>query len=111
MRYIDPSGHGPVCGGANEDPECDPEYEDNWEPPLDEEVVTPLESWADLANFEDPAVAVAARLLLAEMGDRLIRNQNWLLEGIGILWTVRNRIRWMDEKRLDSNSHETRVHP
>jgi RHS repeat-associated protein len=33
VGYRDPSGHTSVCAGANADPECDPDYEETWEPP------------------------------------------------------------------------------
>jgi hypothetical protein len=57
----------------------------------DFEEVTRSISEEELVNESEQSVAV--RLIISEVGaDRIIDNQNGIWEGVGILWTVENRL-------------------
>jgi hypothetical protein len=58
----------------------------------DYEEVTRSISEEELLNESEQSVAV--RLIISEVGaDRIVDNQNGLYEGVGICWTVENRLR------------------
>ena len=120
LKYTDPTGHLPsYCQRFPAECRAEfgavaPPYQPRVAPPvslppssggggnsesLKAQVIAPLKSWSDVNNAENPEAVAGARLLLAEMGDRLILNQNWVQEGVAILWTVQNRVTWMANKQ------------
>lgn len=46
-------------------------------------------------------------MLLAEMGSDLVTNKNWKEEAIAILWTVQNRVSWMEQVALGTEGYES----
>ncbi len=99
INQIDPSGHDSYCDSPYADPEeCDFEPPEDGIPGCGEicmnEATKPLKTWGELYTFTNPERALSIRLLLAEIGWRIVANSNWQDEGSGILWTVRNRMIW-----------------
>ena len=58
------------------------------------DATTPLKRWEDVFQLPNPNRAILMRLLLSEIGWRLIGTANWQTEGKALLWTAENRVRW-----------------
>jgi RHS repeat-associated protein len=99
INQTDPTGHDSYCDSQYSDPdECNSSLPP-FRPSLCDrncviDAAKPLKSWGEIFTLPNPTRALFMRLLLSEIGWRLIGNANWQTEGTALLWTVENRVRW-----------------
>jgi RHS repeat-associated protein len=107
IKYVDPAGRSPYCDSPYSDPN---ECEVSKTPPRSNlcdrncmiDATKPLNTLSEINTLPNPTRALFMRLLLSEIGWRLIGNANWKTEGTALLWTVQNRVSW-EQARVYQN--------
>jgi len=107
LKYTDPSGHSVDCGLGDPGCRAGKYYGPLVGRSMFEDITQPLESWDEAGDLVNPKQSVAARLLLSEMGERLVTNANWKEEAVGILWTIQNRVAWMEQVAQGTDGYES----